>query len=104
MVGDRKPYVAALITLDEVELGRWAGEQGIEGDIATLASDERVRDLLQEVVDEVNRDRSRFEQVKRFVLLPRDFSMEHGEVTPTLKLRRRAVIEHFSDDVEKLYS
>ncbi len=104
VVGDRKPYVAALITLDEVELGRWAAEQGIEGDIATLARDERVRDLLQEVVDDVNRDRSRFEQVKRFVLLPRDFSMEHGEVTPTLKLRRRAVIEHFSDEVEKLYS
>jgi long-chain acyl-CoA synthetase len=103
VVGDRKPYVAALITLDEVEVGRWAAEQGIDGDVATLARDERVRDLLQEVVDDVNRDRSRFEQVKRFVLLPRDFSMEHGEVTPTLKLRRRAVIEHFSDEVENLY-
>ena len=67
------------------------------GDVAVLAGDERVRDLLQEVVDDINRDRSRFEQVKRFVILPRDFSMEHGEVTPTLKLRRRAVIEHFSD-------
>jgi long-chain acyl-CoA synthetase len=104
VVGDRKPYVAALITLDEVEVSRWAAEQGIEGDIATLARDERVRDLLQEVVDDVNRDRSRFEQVKRFELLPRDFSMEHGEVTPTLKLRRRAVIDHFSDEVEKLYA
>jgi long-chain acyl-CoA synthetase len=104
VVGDRKPYVAALITLDEVELGRWAAEHGIEGDVAMLARDGRVRDLLQEVVDDVNRDRSRFEQIKRFVILPRDFSMEHGEVTPTLKLRRRAVIDHFSDDVEKLYS
>jgi long-chain acyl-CoA synthetase len=104
VVGDRKPYVAALITLDEVELGRWAAQQGLEGDVAMLARDERVRDLLQEVVDDVNRDRSRFEQIKRFVILPRDFSMEHGEVTPTLKLRRRAVIDHFSDDVEKLYS
>jgi long-chain acyl-CoA synthetase len=104
VVGDRKPYVAALITLDEVELGRWAAEQGIEGDVATFARGARVRDLMQEVVDDVNRDRSRFEQVKRFVILPRDFSMEHGEVTPTLKLRRRAVVEHFSDDVEKLYS
>lgn len=61
-------------------------------------------DLLQEVVDDVNRDRSRFEQVKRFVLLPRDFSMEHGEVTPTLKLRRRTVIEHFAAEVEDLYA
>ena len=104
VVGDRRPYVAALLTLDEAELGRWAAEQGIEGDIATLARDERVRDLMQDVVDDVNRDRSRFEQIKRFVLLPRDFSMEHGEVTPTLKLRRRAVIEHFSDEVENLYA
>jgi long-chain acyl-CoA synthetase len=104
VVGDRKPYVAALITLDEAEVGRWAAEHGVEGDLGALVQDTRVRDLLQEVVDDVNRDRSRFEQVKRFALLPRDFSMEHGEVTPTLKLRRRAVVEHFADEIDKLYS
>jgi long-chain acyl-CoA synthetase len=63
-----------------------------------------VRELLQGVVDDVNRERSRYEQLKRFVLLPRDFSMEHGEVTPTLKLRRRAVIEHFDGEIESLYA
>jgi long-chain acyl-CoA synthetase len=104
VVGDKRPYVAAMITLDEAEVRRWAEEQGIDGDLTALAADSRVRDLLQEVVDDVNRDRSRYEQVKRFVLLPRDFSMEHGEVTPTLKLRRRAVLEHFSDELEKLYA
>jgi long-chain acyl-CoA synthetase len=104
VVGDRKPYVAALITLDEPEIRKWADEQGVEGDIAALADDDRIRDLLQEVVDDVNRDRSRFEQVKRFAILPRDFSMEHGEVTPTLKLRRRAVSEHFADELEQLYT
>ena len=92
VVGDRQPYVAALITLDEPEIGRWAAAQGIAGDVAVLARDERVRALLQEVVDETNRERSRYEQVKRFAILPRDFTMEHGEVTPTLKLRRRAVM------------
>jgi long-chain acyl-CoA synthetase len=104
VVGDARPYVSALITLDPVEIGRWAGEQGIEGDAAMLAGDARVRELVQEIVDDVNRDRSRFEQVKRFAILPRDFTMEDGEITPTLKLRRRAVHEHFADRIEALYA
>jgi long-chain acyl-CoA synthetase len=104
VVGDRRPYVAALLTLESEEIGRWAAEHGLEGDVAALASDPRVHELLQGVVDEANRERSRFEQVKRFVVLPRDFAMEHGEVTPTLKLRRRAVIENFQDEIDELYS
>ncbi len=104
VVGDRRPFVGALVTLDGDEVGRWATEQGIEGDVAELAGDPRVQELVQGAVDEVNRERSRFEQVKRFVVLPRDFTMEHGEVTPTLKLRRRAVIEHFEDEIESLYT
>ena len=103
VVGDRRPYVAAMITLDEAEIAKWAEAQGIDGDLASLARDERVQALVQGIVDEANRERSRYEQVKRFVVLPRDFSMEHGEVTPTLKLRRRAVLEHFSDALEELY-
>ncbi len=104
VVGDKRPYVAALITLDADELGRWAAEQGLDGDLTTLSGDERVRDLVQEVVDEANRERSRFEQVKRFAVLPRDFTMEEGEITPTLKLRRRAVQDHFADEIESLYA
>jgi long-chain acyl-CoA synthetase len=104
VVGDRRPYVAALITLDEAEIGKWAAEHGIDGDLESLSRDERVRALVQGVVDEANRERSRFEQVKRFAILPRDFTMEHGEVTPTLKLRRRAVSEHFQHEIDELYS
>ena len=104
VIGDAQPYVSALITLDPVEIGRWADEQGIDGDAASLAQDERVRALLQSIVDDVNRERSRFEQVKRFAILPRDFTMEAGEITPTLKLRRRAVQEHFADEIEALYA
>ena len=48
--------------------------------------------------------RSRFEQIKRFTILPRDFSLEHDEVTPTLKLRRKVILDHFAEDVEELYA
>jgi long-chain acyl-CoA synthetase len=104
VVGDRRPYVAALITLDEPEIARWASEHGIDGDIASLAHDPHVQELVQGIVDEANRERSRFEQVKRFVVLPRDFTMEQGEVTPTLKLKRRAVVEHFQAEIDELYA
>ena len=101
VLGDRRPCVAALITLDLPEVAKWAGR---EASLEELARDERVRVLIQGVVDEVNRDRSRFEQVKRFTILPRDFTAEHEEITPTLKLRRRVVQEHFADEIEALYA
>ena len=89
VVGDRRPYVAALVTLDEAELTS-TGRDG--------------QQVVQALVDEVNRDRMRVEQIKRFVILPRDFSQEEGEVTPTLKLRRKVIHEHFADEIERLYA
>jgi long-chain acyl-CoA synthetase len=89
VIGDRRPYVTALITLDPVE---------VDG----AGRDAKV--LVQEVVDDVNRDRVRVEQIKRFAILPRDFSQEEGELTPTLKLRRKIVHEHFADEIENLYA
>jgi long-chain acyl-CoA synthetase len=89
VIGDRRPYVTALITLDPAEA-------------ETAGSDPQ--ELVQEIVDEVNRDRVRVEQIKRFTILPRDFTQEDGELTPTLKLRRRVVHEHFADEIEKLYT
>ena len=103
VIGDRRPYPAALITLDPVEIGKWAAEQGIDGDVASLADDPRVQALVSAIVEDVNRERSRYEQVKRFRILDRDFEMEHGEVTPTLKLKRRVVLENFADEVASLY-
>jgi long-chain acyl-CoA synthetase len=88
-VGDRKPYIAALLTLDEAEVAATGRER---------------EEIVQEVVDEVNRDRMRAEQIKRFVILPREFSLEAGEVTPTLKLRRRVIQENFASEIEKLYA
>ncbi|MFL5918936.1 MAG: AMP-dependent synthetase/ligase [Gaiellaceae bacterium] len=84
VVGDRRPFVAALITLAE---GVNAGDADV-----------------QAIVDDVNRHLSRFEQIKRFTVLPRDFSAEEDEVTPTLKLKRRVCQEHFAAEIEALYS
>jgi long-chain acyl-CoA synthetase len=104
VVGDRRPFPAALITLDEVEIGKWAGTEGITGDNAALAVDPEVIGLVQGVVDDVNRDRSNYEQIKKFVILPRDFTMEHDEVTPTLKLKRRAIMKNFAEAVDGIYA
>jgi long-chain acyl-CoA synthetase len=89
VVGDRRPYVTALITVDPVE---------VEGD------GRDAREIVQEIVDDVNRDRVRVEQIKRFAILQRDFLQEEGELTPTLKLRRKIVHEHFADEIENLYA
>ena len=104
VVGDRKPYVAALITLEPEEIGKWAAEQGIAGGVDELSRDERVRELIGGVVDEVNAERSRYEQIRRFSILPRDFTMDTGELTPTLKLKRRVVVERFAAELEELYA
>jgi len=89
VVGDRRPYVAALITLDP------ATADGL--------SPEQLEARVQTIVDGVNAPLSRFEQIKRFAVLPRDFTADEGEVTPTLKLKRRVCAEHFAAEIEGLY-
>jgi long-chain acyl-CoA synthetase len=89
VIGDRRPYVVALISLDEDET------DGIPREEAEAA--------VQQIVDDVNRNRSRFEQIKRFAIVPRDFSAEEGEVTPTMKLKRGVVEQHFAAEIERLY-
>ena len=90
VVGDRRPYVAALITVDPEQAK----------DIVPEELEERV----QKIVDGVNAELSRYEQIKRFRILPRDFSADEDEVTPTLKLKRRVVADHFAAEIEDLYS
>jgi long-chain acyl-CoA synthetase len=90
VLGDRRPYIAALITVDPV--------------VGDGLPPEQVHERVQAIVDDVNAGLSRFEQIKRFRVLPRDFSAEEGEVTPTLKLKRRVCEEHFAADIEALYA
>jgi long-chain acyl-CoA synthetase len=104
VIGDRRPYLTALITLDEDEIGKWAQARGLNGEIAALAEREEVRALIEGVVEDVNRELAHFEQVRGWTILPRDFSPEENEITPTLKLRRRICEEHFASEIEALYS
>jgi long-chain acyl-CoA synthetase len=89
VVGDRRPYVAALVTVDP--------------DQAKMLSAAELDSAVQAAIDRVNADRSRYEQIKRFAVLPREFTLEHDEVTPTLKLRRKVILDHFAAEVEELY-
>ena len=91
VVGDRRPYLTALITLDDAE-------------VAKLDRSADVQALIQQIVDETNREKASFEQVKRFAILPRDFSAEEDEVTPTLKLKRSVCEQHFAAELEELYA
>ena len=81
----------------------WAEARGLPSDPAELAHHPDVVGLVQSVVDDVNRGRTGFEQIKRFAILPRDFSADEGEVTPTLKLRRRVAEQHFAHEIDELY-
>jgi long-chain acyl-CoA synthetase len=104
IVGDRRPYIAALISLNDEEVAAWAHARGLEGGASALAQSREVHDYLQAVVDGANSELGRPEQVKRFAVLPRDFSADEGEVTPTLKLRRRVCEDHFAAEIEALYA
>jgi long-chain acyl-CoA synthetase len=104
MFGDRRPYPVALITLDTEEVVPWAGEQGLPTDVAELAAHEAIRKLIQAELDAANARYAQVEQIKRFKILARDFSLEAGEVTPSLKLKRHVIYEHYAGEFDELYS
>jgi long-chain acyl-CoA synthetase len=97
VIGDRRKFLSAIITLDEATVARLG--------ISTKPHESaRVRELIQQRVDEINRDLARVEQVKKFVILPRPFTIEHGELTPTLKIKRSKVSENWAKEIDALYA
>lgn len=103
MFGDRKPYPVALVTLDAEVVVPWAQGQGLPTDVAALAQHPDVIALVQAEFDEANSHYARVEQIKRFKILDRDFTIDAGEVTPSLKLKRNVIYANFADDFESLY-
>jgi long-chain acyl-CoA synthetase len=104
VIGDRRPYLVALITLDMEECAKLARENGWPSDPAELARHEGMRELIEEHIDGVNEKFARVEQVKKFEILPHDLSQETGELTPTLKVKRNVVADKYEKDVEELYA
>jgi long-chain acyl-CoA synthetase len=89
--GDRRNYCTALVTLDPDAITRWASTHGLPEHPATLATTDAIRDLVQQAVDRVNAALARHETIKRFAVLATEFSVEQGELTPSLKVKRRVV-------------
>ena len=103
-IGDRRPYITALIVLDQEVAPRWALQAGLEGlSLAELAGHPSVREAVGEAVEGVNRRVSEVEGIKRFTILPREWTSESEELTPTLKLKRRVIFEKYQAEIEEMY-
>jgi long-chain acyl-CoA synthetase len=103
VVGDGRPFVAALVTLDAEAARRWAREHGRPDDLPALADDDEVRAEVQVAVDAANRSVSQAESIRRFAVFPEDWTEEGGQLTPSLKIRRSIVTREHRADIEALY-
>ncbi|MEA2483367.1 MAG: long-chain acyl-CoA synthetase [Thermoleophilaceae bacterium] len=102
VIGDRRPYLVALITLDPEEVPKFAEANGLAPE--DVAGSDAMREEVQKVVDQVNEAYGRVEQIKKFKILPEDLTQEQGTLTPTLKVKRNVVNEKFEPEIEQLYS
>ncbi len=102
VVGDGRPYVAALITLDDEGVAFWRKQHQLAAD-ADVTGDPALIADIQAAVDEANKAVSRAESIRRFRILPRDFTEANGYLTPSLKVRRNIVTKDFADEIEALY-
>jgi long-chain acyl-CoA synthetase len=105
VIGDNRPYIAALLVLDADLAPGWAASRGIDASltVAQLAEHPDVLAEVQREVDEANRRFSRAEQVKRWTLLGQEWLPDSEELTPTMKLKRRGVLAKYADDIDSLY-
>ncbi|QFQ02032.1 Long-chain-fatty-acid--CoA ligase FadD15 [Corynebacterium urogenitale] len=106
VVGDDQKFVGALITLDEEAASRFKKDNGIPQNtsVLELAKNPVLRSQIQDAINEANQTVSSAESIKKFRIVHRDFTEEQGEVTPSMKLKRFAVAEHFARDIQKIYS
>jgi long-chain acyl-CoA synthetase len=105
VIGDNRKLLAALLVPDFETLESWATQQSIAtGDISALLADPKVQELFRTEVESVNRDLARYEQIRLWQVLPDDFTIETGELTPTQKIKRRVINEKYQDVIESLYN
>ncbi|MFB7054039.1 AMP-dependent synthetase/ligase [Streptomyces vinaceus] len=104
LIGDRRPHPVALITLDADEIAAWARREGLDLDLPAAAAHPAVRALVEEAVTGANAAVSRPARIRAFRILPEDFTIEAGTLTPTLKLRRTAVAQRYAAEIDALYA
>ncbi|EME64370.1 long-chain-fatty-acid-CoA ligase, FadD11 [Rhodococcus ruber BKS 20-38] len=102
--GEGQPYCVALVGLEPEAIHEWADKNGLGGkSFEEIAHDEKTRDLIGGYIDQLNEQLNRWEQVKKFTIIDRELSVEAGDLTPSMKLRRKIVIDNFSDRLSGLY-
>jgi long-chain acyl-CoA synthetase len=105
LVGDKHKFISALIVPDFAALDEWARSHGIEAESRQeLVSHSRVVALYSEIVREVNGGLANFESLKRFRLLAEEWTQDSGELTPSMKLRRRTISERYAEAIAALYA
>ena len=102
--GEGKHFVTALVTLDEEAIQPWAEANGLAGaSYQEIVNSEQARDMVQSYVDELNKGLNKWERIGKFTILGRDLSVEEGDLTPSLKMRRKVVSEKFKDELDQMY-
>jgi long-chain acyl-CoA synthetase len=105
VVGDNKPYIAAVVTIDEEQFPAWAERNGLGGrKVGDLIDDPTLRKEIEGAVEHANKAVSKAESIRKFEILPQDFTIEGGELTPTLKLKRNVVHDRYAEAIERLYA
>ncbi len=104
VVGDRRPYLVALVTLDPEEAAAYAKEHDLQASPEELTANADVKASIEAHVEEINKNYARVEQVKKISILPHDLSQESGELTPTLKVKRAVVASKHESEIEALYA
>jgi long-chain acyl-CoA synthetase len=104
VVGDRRPYLVALVTLDPEEVVAYAKDHGLPEDPVALATNGEIKKAVEDHVEKINEKFARVEQVKKVAILSRDLSQESGELTPTLKVKRAVVAQKHEGEIEALYA
>lgn len=103
--GPNRNFVSALVTLDSDAITNWAQKHGVpDQTYAEIVTSSQARELVQSYIDTLNEGLNRWEQIKRFTILDRDLTVEHGELTPSLKLRRKVVGETFGPELDAHYA
>ena len=105
VIGDKRKFLSVLIVPDFATLEIWAGENDVASkDRGTMLADSKVRDLYTKEIEAVNAKLAKYELIRQFDLVPNEFTIETGELTPTQKIKRRVINQKYADEIEGIYT